>query len=85
MTCGKHLILVYSDVLFLMLTDIGIFAERTEEADSEETLESDEDGYPLLPANVLELRLSRKKAVMRQFMGAARRLYIFNITQNHVA
>ena len=68
-----------------MLTDIGIFAEHTEEVDSEETLEYNKDGYPLLPANVLELRLSCKKAVMRQFMGAARRLYIFNITQNHVA
>jgi len=84
-TCGKHLILVYSGVLFLTLTHIGIFAEHTEEADSEETLEFDEDGYPLLPGNVLELHLSRKKAVMRQFMGVARRLYIFNITQNHVA
>jgi hypothetical protein len=53
--------------------------------DSEETLESDEDGYPLLPGNVLELRLSRRKAVMRQFMGAAKRKYMFNITPNHIA
>jgi hypothetical protein len=53
-----------------------IFVEHTEEADSEETLDSDEDGYPLLPENVLELRLDRRKAVMRQFMGAARRAYI---------
>ena len=68
-----------------MLTYIGIFAEHTEEADSEETLESDEDGYPLLLGNVLELHLSRRKAVMRQFMGAARRKYMFNITPNHIA
>jgi len=68
----------------LTLTDIGNFAENTEEADSKETLESDKDGYPLLPVNVLELRLSRK-AVLRQFMGAARRLYISIITLNDVA
>jgi hypothetical protein len=69
----------------LTLTDIGNFAENTEEADSKETLESDKDGYPLLPGNVLELRLSHRKAVLRQFMGAARHLYISNITLNDVA
>ena len=68
----------------MTLTDIGIFAEHTEEADGEETLDSDEDSYPLLLVNVLELRLSRRKAVMRQFMGAARRQYIFNIISNHI-
>lgn len=77
--------MVYSDVLFLIPTDFGVFAEHAEEADSEETLESDEDGYPLLPGNVLELRLSHRKAVMRQFMGAARRLYISFITPNYIA
>jgi len=54
-------------------TEISIFAEHTEEADSEERLDSDEDGYPLLPENVLELRLNRRKAVLRQFMAAGRR------------
>jgi hypothetical protein len=54
-------------------TEISIFAEHTEEADSEERLDSDEDGYPLLPENVLELRLNHRKAVLRQFMAAGRR------------
>jgi hypothetical protein len=54
-------------------TEISILSEHTEEADSEETLDSDEDGYPLLPENVLELRLNRRKAVLRQFMASARR------------
>jgi hypothetical protein len=43
------------------LTLIVNFAENTEEADSEETLESDKDGYPLLTGNMLELRLSHQK------------------------
>ena len=57
----------------MISTEISIFAEHTEEADSEERLDSDEDGYPLLPENVLELRLNRRKAVLRQFMAAGRR------------
>ena len=58
-----------------MLTEISIGSEHTEEADSEEMLESDEDGYPLLPEDVLELRLNRRKAILRQFVAAARRVY----------
>ena len=57
----------------MISTEISILSEHTEEADSEETLDSDEDGYPLLPENVLELRLNRRKAVLRQFMASARR------------
>lgn len=49
-------------------------SEQSEEADNEETIESDEDGYPLLPENVFDLRLSRRKGVLRRFMAAARRL-----------
>ena len=54
------------------------------EADSEENLDSDEDGYPLLPENVLELRLNRRKAVLRQFTAAARRMYCSYIVLNSV-
>src|SRR6266436_731398 len=60
-------------------------AEHTAEADSEETLESDEDGYPLLPDNVMELRLHRRKAVLRQFTAAARRLCSSNMTPNNIS
>jgi hypothetical protein len=39
-------------------------------ADTDESLDVDDKGYPLLPDEVLGLRLRRKKAIMRQFMGA---------------
>lgn len=60
-------------------TECHLWVEHTAEVDSEETLDSDEDGYPLLPENVLELRLDRRKAVLRQFMAVARRLYCSDI------
>ncbi|KIM77613.1 hypothetical protein PILCRDRAFT_11868 [Piloderma croceum F 1598] len=49
--------------------------ETAEEADSQEALEFDDEQYPRLPENVLELRLSRRKAFLRQFMAAVRRFY----------
>lgn len=49
------------------------FAENTEEADSEETLEFDEAKYPKLPDGMLKLCLHRRKAILRQFMAAVRR------------
>ena len=64
-------------------TKIGMFVEHTAEADSEEILDYDEDGYPILPENVLELRLDRRKAVLRQFMAAARSVYHSHITFNY--
>jgi hypothetical protein len=42
---------------------------------SDETLELDAEGYPHLPDDVLGLRLSRKKAVIRQFVAAVRHMY----------
>ena len=42
-------------------------------ADTDESLDVDDKGYPLLPNDVLGLRLRRKKAIMRQFMSAVRR------------
>jgi hypothetical protein len=49
--------------------------ESAEESDSNETLELDDEQYPILPENVLELRLHRRKAVLRQYMAAVRRTY----------
>lgn len=46
---------------------------REEMADTDESLDVDDKGYPLLPDDVLGLRLRRKKAIMRQFMSAVRR------------
>ena len=51
--------------------------ESAEDVDSKETLELDEDEYPLLPENVLDLRLQRRKAVLRQYVAAVRRTYPF--------
>lgn len=50
-------------------------SEAAEEVDSHEPLEFDDDGYPQLPDKVLELRLHRRKAVLRQFMAAARSMW----------
>ena len=50
-------------------------AESAEEADSQEQLEFDDKQYPQLPDNVLEMRLHRRKAILRQFMAAVRRMY----------
>ena len=41
------------------------------------TIEHNEDGYPLIPVDALDLRLSRKKAIIRLYMGSARRMCIF--------
>jgi hypothetical protein len=46
--------------------------------DHGETLELDEDGYPHLPDDILKLRLHKKKAILRQYMGAVRRMAIFH-------
>ena len=48
------------------------YAESAEEADSEEALELNDNQYPQLPENVLELQLHRRKAILRLFMAAAR-------------
>jgi hypothetical protein len=50
--------------------------------DADETLEIDDKGYPLLPDDVLGLRLHRKKAIIRLFMGAVRRMYYYQL--NHM-
>jgi hypothetical protein len=60
------------------------YAETTEEADSEEALEFDDEGYPQLPENILELRLHRRKAILRQFMAAARRPCYLKSSQKSV-
>ena len=52
--------------------------ETAEEADSLEALEFDNEQYPQLPDNVLEFRLHHQKAILRQFMAAARSMYYHN-------
>jgi hypothetical protein len=49
--------------------------DNAETEDSAEALEFDEKDYPILPDNVLELRLHRRKAILRQYMGASRRSF----------
>jgi hypothetical protein len=44
-------------------------------ADADETLEINDNGYLLLPDDVLGLRLHWKKAIIRLFMDAVRRMY----------
>jgi hypothetical protein len=51
--------------------------DNTEKEDSEVSIELDEENYPMLPDNILELRLARRKAILRQFMAASRCMYCF--------
>ena len=64
----------YDETILPPLTGL-LYLETAEEADSLEALEFDEDRYPCLPENVMELRLHRKKAILRQYIAAARRKY----------
>ena len=52
------------------------YLDKEETENNDEILELDDDGYPLLPEDVMDLRLSRKKAILRQFMGAVRRKFV---------
>jgi hypothetical protein len=56
-------------------TNTPLYLANTEEEDSHEALEFDDEQYPQLPENVLELRLNRRKGILRQFMAAVRRMY----------
>jgi hypothetical protein len=73
LTGGKHLTSVGSDEAILPPLTGLLYLETAEEADSLEALEFDEDEYPCLPENVMELRLHQRKAILRQYMAAARR------------
>jgi hypothetical protein len=54
--------------------DTSRHLEKEEREDDDENLEVDEDGYPSLPSDVITLRLSKKKSIVRLFMGAIRRM-----------
>ena len=74
LTCGKSLTLV--QIYYILLTPPMNFfcGENMEEEDSKEALEFDGDAYPILPDNVLELQIHCRKGILRQFMGATRRM-----------
>jgi hypothetical protein len=57
------------------LTDRPLHLETAEEVDSLEALDFDDEQYQQLLDNVLDLRLYHQKAVLRQFMAAARGMY----------
>jgi hypothetical protein len=73
--CGGNLTLVRQYIIVLSLLTRHNFSETAEEADSHEALEIDDEGYPRLPENVLELRHRPRKAVLRQYVAAVRRMY----------
>ncbi len=68
-TCVRFYIPLQSPLMVLC------HLESVEEADNNEALELDDEQYPLLPENVLELRLHQRKAILRQYMAAVRRTY----------
>ncbi len=49
--------------------------ESAEEADHNEALELDDEQYPILPEDLLEYGLHRRKAVLRQYMAATRCMF----------
>src|ERR1700733_9107212 len=60
------------------------YLESTEEANSQEALEFDDDNYPQLPDNVMELQLHCWKAFLRLYMAAARHPFYLKSFQKHV-
>jgi hypothetical protein len=54
-------------------------AEKEDPENPDELLDTDDDGYPRLPVDVLEFRLSRKKTMIRLFIGALRRMSLILI------
>jgi len=75
LTCGRTLTSVGFNIIQVSSLTSITYLESTEEADSQEALDFDDDQYPLLPGNVIELRLHRRKAFLRLFMAAARRTF----------
>src|ERR1700733_14964098 len=73
--CGGNLTLVCRYIILLSLLTCEYCSETAEEADSHEPLEFDDERYPKLPENVLELRHRPRKAILRQYMAAVRRMY----------
>ena len=49
--------------------------EAAEDADDQEELTLDDDQYPQLPDTISNLSLRRRKAILRQFVAKARRMY----------
>ena len=47
-------------------------AQTDEERPGEDDLAEGDDGYPLLPDDVMNLQLDNKKRVLRKYMAAAR-------------
>jgi len=69
LTCVRCHIPLQSPLMILC------YLESVEEADNNEALELDDEQYPVLPENVLDLRLHQRKAILRQYMAAVRRTY----------
>jgi len=51
-----------------------IILDQEELADIDNTLDLDNNRYLCLPEDVLSLRLSHKKSILRQFMGSVRHM-----------
>lgn len=73
--CGRNLTLVRQYIIVLSLLTCHNFSETAEEVDSHEALEINDEGYPWLPENVLELRHHLRKAILRQYVAAVRCMY----------
>ena len=61
-----------SETVFLTLLCL---LEAAEDVDDQEELTLDDDQYPQLPDTISDLSLHRRKAILRQFVAKARRMY----------
>ena len=75
--CGRTLTTVGSNHAISSPITGPLYLETTKEADSIKALEFDEEGYPCLPENVMELQFHHRKAILRQYMAAVKHKYHF--------
>ena len=59
------------------LSPILCVLEAAENADGLELLNLDDEQYPQLPDTISDLSLHRRKAILRQYMAAARHMHYF--------
>ena len=59
------------------LSHILCVLEAAENADRLELLNLDDEQYPQLPDTISDLSLHRQKAILRQYMVAARHMHYF--------
>lgn len=69
---GSHVEGIYEYPRLDYVSSSRSTAITDEEAPGEAELETNDDGYPLLPENTMELGLEHKKKLLRRYMASTR-------------